>query len=359
MKLIRSYLLVGVLFLSCALLFFSVPPKTQAASLGFDVQTTGEAQSLGYYKFPIQPGHTKRIDFSIHNTQNRTITVNITPLNGLTNANGGQFLQYVDQQTLPSSWLTDGKRAMTRYLSGPDKITLSPGECRMIHFNVTAPKTIKVGTLIGALNFMQTGQKPATVKKGSAVISNRLGRVIGVQADFSKKGLGIIVSHAPKMMITAATPYVQVQLENQSPQIVRNIRVDYRVRQGKKRLFSANKRFKMAPKSAIGYPAPWAYKTFSAGKYTLDETIFVNGKKLNSRSYDFVVPKGDVLTYQRQSAARPVTTVNDTWWLVLILVLLLLGSWIFFIIWKRRKEKKESTTGRSDSSSEKVIGRND
>lgn len=324
-------------------------------SLPFSVAPVGDAyRSVGYFKFKGSPKKKQSLPVKITNTSKRAIRVDVQTRNALTSVYGN--IQYISDVKTPTAKLLDLKRAARPQISGPMTIKLKASESKTVTYTYEGLDHVTTGTVLGGLAFSEHKDRPdfQPIAKGEnkksskqtthrVIAYNRLERLIGVQADYSKMTPNVEMS-APTVKSTPSAPLVLIHVANTTPVIVDHVKLTYAVSQVGKNLFSGvSGDFNMAPSSSFGYLVNWNAKTFAPGTYHLKITMTVNGKT-TSHAYDFVVPKKTVKTYQHQTFTQPRADAEggSLWWIIGLSVIAGgLITWLILFFVKKRKEKKD------------------
>lgn len=312
--------------------------------LGFTAQPVDSVyQQVGYFKFNTMPNQITTLNVAIKNTTNKSEVVDAKIQNGLSNPNGSTW--YTTLTSAKDTKLLDKNRAITKYVTGPSKVSLKPKEQKVVTYTVKAPSNINTGTLLGGLSFEKEskGQKHAT--KSGIVVYTQVATRLSIEANYQSQPKATIdMGNVADIDVNPTSPYITVPLTNAQPVIAKNIQINYTVynKDKSKVLFkkttSKAQSTIMAPSTSINYHIPWSAKDFNAGKYKLVLNVETDTQN-TTKEYTINVKGTNVSHYTKISNAKKVV-VNQTSPILkaVIAVLSVAVAALLFIIFKRNKK---------------------
>jgi hypothetical protein len=338
-----------ICLLCSASLDFSLT-KAKADSSLFDVQPKEEKyKNLGYFKFKAESGHTYKLDIEVKNLSNENLTIDIDRLNALTSPNGG--IEYVSVTSYGGSRLLDKAYEARDSLKGVSSVTLKPHETKVVTYSITVPKEVTKGTLLGGLSFKKHDgdeKHSANVKGHRIVLNKQVQRIIGVEADLTKEPVSMDLGVIPIIQSVSGNPTVNVPIKNNSPMILTDVYLQYKViYQGKTIFRGQTDKFKVAPMSETYYPIAWGSETFKKGDYKVKAKLIYGEGKTTSKVLPFKIEEKEIKQVQEQVPSKLITDndkSNVGLW-VGVICGLLVGScvtWvILFMVRRKRVGSKE------------------
>lgn len=295
-----------------------LPVKVNAASLNFNVEPATKTNVKNdYFDFNAQAGKSVSLPLNIENESNKEITIKVSKLNALSSITGG--INYTADVEAKDSKLLNSNRLASKYISGPDTITLSPHQSKKVTYTYTGPANVTTGEILGGLSFIQADNNDTSNsnKKSAVQIKTQVARMIAIVARYSKINPNLALGKL-SLSEDSSTPYIKIGMTNEPAALGQISKISYTLKNEKGKTIghsttAKNTAMLFAPSSKWKYQIAWPASSYKPGKYTITlEIATVNPAQYLKKTYHFTVKKSNVNDYAAKKGESP-TVQGDNW----------------------------------------------
>jgi len=305
-----------------------------------------------YFHIPMNSNSTKTISVILKNHQKTSIQVQVDAANGFSNPYGN--MNYANNEKTEFSEFLNNDYKVAKLIEYPKKVTLKPGEERVINFKVNVPNSVNEGQILGGIQFQayiarDNNSSENSGDKASFGVKVKHRYTIGVLVELPKKAASSLEIKKASISSSTNIPQILTEIWNSSPVITKGVAFKYQVfkKGGKNVLFEGQKDlFDFAPVTSMIVPVDWAYKNFQPGKYEVKVSLInkESRKVIKDQVNEFKVEKKKVVEYAKKTGdsngviPKAILLGN---WIYGIVVALVLGLFYFgYRLGKRKGQQK-------------------
>lgn len=326
--------LLGVL----VFLLFATGVSANESTGGFNVEPvfpTNQDDVTGSY-ISVTSGTSEDFNqdfnFTISNTTDNPIIVEIEAVNALTSPNG--IIQYLPSEETENSKLIDEDYSFTDYIEVQDKVELEPNTQKVVTSTVTVPKAD--GTILGGLSFRTITEEELEGNDEDVQFSieNRASKVVGVQVNFPTEDESNFIVDEPYVDNMPAYLAIRLPITSDTSLLEKEVGLSYIVSKGDEELFNSERGIEtldFAPQSKANFALPWDYDEIEK-----NVTYTIKGELEKDST---VVPFEYDFEYKDENESslnvdRVIPNIVDgfPWWIVAIVALVLLALLLWYLL---------------------------
>lgn len=306
-----------------------------------------------YFHIPMNSNSTKEISVVLKNHQKTPIQVQVDAANGFSNPYGN--MNYANEEKTEFSEFLNNNYKVAKLIEYPKRVTLKPGEERVINFKLNVPSSVKEGQILGGIQFQayivnDNSSSQNSGEKASFGVKVKHRYTIGVLIELPKKVTSNLEIKKASISSSTSIPQILTEIWNNNPTITKGVAFKYQVfkKGSEKILFEGQKDlFDFAPVTSMIVPVDWAYKNFQPGKYEVKVFLMnkENQKVIKDQINEFKVEKKKVVEYAKNTGDSngviPKAILLGNWIYVLVVALVVGLFYLGYKLGKRKGQEKE------------------
>lgn len=338
----RIVALIAIVIIS-SMQFVSVNANEAGHSIQ-PIYSSNQVESIkGYHAVKANGSLNQSFKFELRNDTKKTLEFDVELLNAYTSPAG--VIQY-DEDTDGQSVITNKKYEFNQYVEGPERVSITPGEKKIVEYKVTTGELN--GELLGAIAFVPV--EPDTNSTGNIVIKDKTRIVFGVMGMFDRNAKELFTTEKPYVSAMPSYFNLRFPIENKTPLVIDPVKITYKVEDKKGNLvFEGEQKAKFAPYTKVHFDIPFDSDVIK----TLDDYVITGALEYKGQQ-DELVPFEYNFTYKGKDSIqhlddvdnqlnRPRETMGMKMWGIIFLMfsLLLLLLLLLYLTYKKYKKEKE------------------
>ncbi|MBP1044672.1 DUF916 and DUF3324 domain-containing protein [Enterococcus sp. BWM-S5] len=302
-------------------------------------------EDIGYFKLKMSQGQEQTIQISLSNPSTEIVEINVSLNGAKTNQNG--VIEYGDSDIENDPSL---KFDFTDIVTGPDSITLEPGETKHLAMKIQMPDTGIDGVIAGGIQLMRANQDEQASDEGGSRIINQYAYVVGVllqeSEDLPEADLALNSVYADQDNHRNA---IFVDFSNVIASYLNDMTVEVQInKKGNNSVLYERKQtaMRMAPNTFLKFPISMNGERMAAGEYTA-AILVTSGNRKWEWSEDFEITNEEADKFNERDVGL-VQEKGLDWKLIAIIVVSVLAviGIIFFIILMIKKNRQRADAHR-------------
>lgn len=315
--------------------------------------------SVGYFDLHMEPGKKQTIQIKLSNPSSVEVTIEVGLNGAITNSKG--VIEYGSDFYENDASL---KFPFEDVVSGPEEVTLAPGEEKMLDINIAMPETSFEGYISGGIQLTRKGQET----ESESMVINKISYMIGLL--LSEQSLEEIESIPEELKFNKIYPENYnyrnafiVNFSNVKPIYMDDISADVQImKSGSEEVLYESKKtqMRMAPNTMLTFPISLNGEAMVAGEYRAK--IAITSVKGGKWTWDetFTITDEEAEKFNEKDLAL-VQDPGLNWQLIAMIAGGVLGTLliIFFIVrfMKSRKKGKKGNRKKSKKKNTNTSGK--
>lgn len=256
--------------------------------------------TAGYFIFDGKRGGRLTGSFRIVNTGNKAGTARLSAVDATTGATSGAV--YLDRVAK--------RRGVGRWVALPvERVTLRPGEARIVGFSVRVPRWSRPGHHLGGIvaeNLELTGRETPDPTRAGLAIRVRHLSIVAVQVNLPGRQIAGMSFHGVKVGVTGGYEVLYLGFRNRGNVLVKP-KLAIRVTNSRGRVVVRRTQNldTFVPRTRIPYPLYLTPKPLAAGTYRLSGTLSY-AKRLTRFRATFTISPAHVRRLPKATRPEPV-----------------------------------------------------
>lgn len=312
-------------------------------------------KNAGYYDLLMKPGEKQKLEFEVHNSGDKEVTLKLAIHSAFT-GDGGAF----DYTRLSKEKDESLKIPLTDIATVDGNVSVPAKGSTKVPIQLNMPDDAFEGIILGAIRVTQVeaeSDDKKDNKKSGISIDNKFAYVVAISLRNNDKEVEALLKlKSIGASQVAGRNTVKVQLQNPTPAMISEVTYDAKIyEKNGNDVLHQNKvsNYRVAPNTAFNFPVSWENKAFKAGTYTLKMTA--NSAKTKQEwvfDQDFTITAEEAKTLN-ENAAELETDYSKyiLYGGIALGILLVLFGVIIVIITRKNKRKRSRRKNRSKSRS--------
>lgn len=246
-------------------------------------------ETKSFYDIDLKDNKTINLSFSIENISNKTKKFSIAGFDTATNSNG--ILDYSNAELKEN---VDKKMRLTNYIKLPDTFSVEPGETKKISFTISPSNHDFEGYILGAIQII-----PEVEEKSG--ITNQFTRTIAIRlwgSNTVEKNKSSIVTLPKEFRVdNDKERIIYHTIKNESPNIEKDVSVEthlqHKIDGRNETIIKDEHKIDFAPSSKFKMGQNLS-DSLEDGEYLFEVITKVEGKQLETYSYEFSITNGNI-----------------------------------------------------------------
>jgi hypothetical protein len=230
-------------------------------------------EKLPYFNYKVEEGKTYTNVYILRNNSEQAKTIDIKPVNAFTNPYAS--LNFSSEEKTEISTFLDDKRKFATYVKGPTSIVLAPKEEKEVALEITTPKGLSDGEVIGGIVFEEQNQLQGNDDSTGTVLQSKINFITSTLLEFEKKATPKIEFGEVVFKTQYASPRIEAEVINRNGNYLKESAVLYTVKNKESKVLFEGKKdiTRFAPSTNVYVPIQLELEELKAGEYIIDLNI--------------------------------------------------------------------------------------
>jgi hypothetical protein len=227
-------------------------------------------EKLPYFNYKVEEGKTYTNVYILRNDSNQEKTIDIKAVNAFTNPYAS--LNFSSDEKTEISIFIDEKRKFATYVKGPTSIVLAPKEEKEVALEITIPKGLSDGEVIGGIVFEEQNQLQDDSDSTGTSLKSKVNFITSTLLEFEKKTTPEIEFGGVTFKTQYAVPRIEAEVINKNGNYLKESTLLYTVKNNENKVLFDGKRdiTRFAPSTNVYVPIQLELEELKAGDYIID-----------------------------------------------------------------------------------------